>query len=250
MDMTEKYSRSFAGSVALVTGGSRGIGEGIVRRLASDGASVAFTYFNSEEKAMQLASEIDAAGGKALPIKADSASAEDMRATVSQVVKELGEINIFVNNAGIMIRGTIDSYNLEDFDRMLAVNVRAAFLGIQTASHVMKDGGRIILIGSNTAVRTAFPGASVYSMTKAALTGLVRGAAIDLASRRITVNNLQPGPTATDMSAPHAEAVKALIPLARMADVSEIAGFVSYLASDEAGFITGASLTIDGGYIA
>jgi 3-oxoacyl-[acyl-carrier protein] reductase len=250
MDMTEKYSRRFAGSVALVTGGSRGIGEGIVRRLASDGASVAFTYFNSEEKAMQLASEIDAAGGKALPIKADSASAEDMRATVSQVVKELGEINIFVNNAGIMIRGTIDSYNLEDFDRMLAVNVRAAFLGIQTASHAMKDGGRIILIGSNTAVRTAFPGASVYSMTKAALTGLVRGAAIDLASRRITVNNLQPGPTATDMSAPHAEAVKALIPLARMADVSEIAGFVSYLASDEAGFITGASLTIDGGYIA
>jgi len=114
----------------------------------------------------------------------------------------------------------------------------------------MKDGGRIILIGSNTAVRTAFPGASVYSMTKAALTGLVRGAAIDLAPRTITVNNIQPGPTATEMSAPHAEAVKTLIPLARMADVSEIAGFVSYLASDEAGFITGASLTIDGGYIA
>jgi 3-oxoacyl-[acyl-carrier protein] reductase len=149
-----------------------------------------------------------------------------------------------------MIRGTIDSYSLEDFDRMLAVNVRAAFVGIQAASRAMKDGGRIILIGSNTAVRTAFPGASVYSMTKAALTGLVRGAAIDLAPRTITVNNIQPGPTATDMSAPHAEAVKTLIPLARTADVSEIAGFVSYLASDEAGFITGASLTIDGGYIA
>ena len=114
----------------------------------------------------------------------------------------------------------------------------------------MKDGGRIILIGSNTAVRTAFPGASVYSMTKAALTGLVRGAAIDLAPRAITVNNVQPGPTATDMSAPYAEAVKTLVPLGRMADVSEIAGFVSYLASDEAVFITGASLTIDGGYIA
>jgi 3-oxoacyl-[acyl-carrier protein] reductase len=114
----------------------------------------------------------------------------------------------------------------------------------------MKGGGRIILIGSNTAVRTAFPGASVYSMTKAALTGLVRGAAIDLAPRAITVNNVQPGPTATDMSAPHSEAVKPLIPLGRMADVSEIAGFVSYLASNEAGFITGASLTIDGGYIA
>jgi 3-oxoacyl-[acyl-carrier protein] reductase len=250
MDMTEKYCRSFAGKVALVTGGSRGIGEGIVRRLASDGAAVAFTYSNSEEKAKRLASEIDAAGGKVLPIKADSASAEDIRATVNQVVKEPGETDIFGNNAGILIRGAIDSYSFEDFDRMLAVNVRAEFVGMQAASQSMKDGGRIILIGSNTAVRTAFPGASVYSMTKAALTGLVRGAAIDLGPRAITVNNIQPGPTATDMSAPRAEAVKGLIPLARMADESEIAGFVSYLASDEAAFITGASLTIDGGYIA
>jgi len=248
--MTEKYCRSFAGKVALVTGGSRGIGEGIVRRLASDGAAVAFTYSNSEEKAKRLASEIDAAGGKVLPIKADSASAEDIRATVNQVVKEPGETDIFGNNPGILIRGAIDSYSFEDFDRMLAVNVRAEFVGMQAASQSMKDGGRIILIGSNTAVRTAFPGASVYSMTKAALTGLVRGAAIDLGPRAITVNNIQPGPTATDMSAPRAEAVKGLIPLARMADESEIAGFVSYLASDEAAFITGASLTIDGGYIA
>ncbi len=248
--MTEKLGRSFAGKVALVTGGSRGIGEGIVRRLAADGAVVAFTYSSSEEKAKRLASEIEVAGGNALPIKADSASAEEVRAAVDQVAKKLGELDIFVNNAGIMIRGTIDSYSLEDFDRMLAINVRAAFVGIQAASEHMKGGGRIILIGSNTAVRTAFPGASVYSMTKAALTGLVRGAAIDLAPRAITVNNVQPGPTATDMSAPHAEAVKTLIPLERMADVSEIAGFVSYLASNEAGFITGASLTIDGGYIA
>jgi 3-oxoacyl-[acyl-carrier protein] reductase len=169
---------------------------------------------------------------------------------VNQVVKEPGETDIFGNNAGILIRGAIDSYSFEDFDRMLAVNVRAEFVGMQAASQSMKDGGRIILIGSNTAVRTAFPGASVYSMTKAALTGLVRGAAIDLGPRAITVNNIQPGPTATDMSAPRAEAVKGLIPLARMADESEIAGFVSYLASDEAAFITGASLTIDGGYIA
>jgi 3-oxoacyl-[acyl-carrier protein] reductase len=250
MDMTERPGRSFAGKVALVTGGSRGIGKGIVRRLASDGAAVAFTYSSSEEKAKRLASEIEAAGGNVLPIKADSASAEDVRAAVDQVAKELGELDIFVNNAGIMIRGSVDSYSLEDFDRMLAINVRAAFVGIQAASEHMKGGGRIILIGSSTAVRTAVPGASVYSMTKAALTGLVRGAAIDLAPRAITVNNVQPGPTATDMSGPHSEAVKPLIPLGRMADVSEIAGFVSYLASNEAGFITGASLTIDGGYIA
>ncbi len=248
--MTEKPGRSFAGKVALVTGGSRGIGEGIVRRLASDGAAVAFTYSSSEEKAKQLAGEIKDAGGNVLPIKADSASAEDVRAAVDQVAKELGELDIFVNNAGILILGGVDRYSLEDFDRMLAINVRAAFVGIQAASEHMKGGGRIILIGSITAVRTAFPGSSVYSMTKAALTGLVRGAAIDLAPRAITVNNVQPGPTATDMSAPHAELAKTLIPLGRMADVSEIAGLVSYLASDEAGFITGASLTIDGGYIA
>jgi len=250
MDMTEKYGRSFIGKVALVTGGSRGIGEGIVRRLASDGAAVAFTYSSSEEKAKQLAGEIKDAGGNVLPIKADSASAEDVRAAVDQVAKELGELDIFVNNAGILIQGGVDRYSLEDFDRMLAINVRAAFVGIQAASEHVKGGGRIILIGSITAVRTAFPGSSVYSMTKAALTGLVRGAAIDLAPRAITVNHVQPGPTATDMSAPHAELAKTLIPLGRMADVSEIAGLVSYLASDEAGFITGASLTIDGGYIA
>ena len=248
--MTEKYGRSFIGKVALVTGGSRGIGEGIVRRLASDGAAVAFTYSSSEEKAKQLAGEIKDAGGNVLPIKADSASAEDVRAAVDQVAKELGELDIFVNNAGILIQGGVDRYSLEDFDRMLAINVRAAFVGIQAASEHMKGGGRIILIGSITAVRTAFPGSSVYSMTKAALTGLVRGAAIDLAPRAITVNNVQPGPTATDMSEPHAELAKTLIPVGRMADVSEIAGLVSYLASDEAGFITGASLTIDGGYIA
>ena len=162
----------------------------------------------------------------------------------------LGPLDIFVSNAGILIRGTIDTYGLEDFDRMLAVNVRAAFVGIQAASQEMKDGGRIVLIGSNTAIRTAFPGASVYSMTKAALTGLVRGAPIDLAPRAITVNNIQPGPTATDMSSAHADLVRTLIPLGRMGGVSEIAGFVSYLASEEAGFITGASLTIDGGYVA
>jgi 3-oxoacyl-[acyl-carrier protein] reductase len=162
----------------------------------------------------------------------------------------LGPLDIFVSNAGILIRGTIDTYSLDDLDRMIAINIRAAFVGVQAAAKVMNDGGRIILIGSNTAIRTAFPGASVYSMTKAALTGLVRGAAIDLAPRAITINNVQPGPTATEMSSRHAEMVKPFIPLRRMGEVSEVASFVSYLASKEAGFITGASLTIDGGYVA
>jgi 3-oxoacyl-[acyl-carrier protein] reductase len=133
---------------------------------------------------------------------------------------------------------------------MVAINVRAAFVGIQASARDMKDGGQIVLIGSNTAIRTAFPGASVYSMTKAALTGLVRGAAIDLAPRAITVNNVQPGPADTGMASGHPDFIKPFIPLKRMGDVSEIASFVSYLASEEAGFITGASLTIDGGYVA
>ena len=248
--MAATQAKSFKGKVALVTGGSRGIGAGIVRRLASDGASVAFTYSNSEEKALQLVREIESLGGKALALKADSAYAEELQSAVIKATEFLGPLDIFVSNAGILRMGTIDTYSLEDFDRMVAINIRAAFIGIQAAAGKMKDGGRIIVIGSNTAIRTAFPGASIYSMTKAALTGLVRGAAIDLAPRAITVNNVQPGPTATDMTSAVAEMVKPLIPLKRMGDISEIASFVSYLASEEAGFITGASLTIDGGYVA
>src|ERR1700693_4655908 len=250
MFMEAVQEKSFTGKVALVTGGSKGIGAGIVRRLASDGASVAFTFSSSEEKALKLVHEVESGGGKALAMKADSASAEELRAAVIKTAETLGPLDIFVSNAGILTRGTIDSYSLEDFDRMVSINVRAAFVGIQAAAQEMNDGGRIVIIGSNTAIRTAFPGASVYSMTKAALVGLVRGAAIDLAPRAITVNNVQPGPTATDMTSAHAELVKTLIPLKRMGDVSEIASFVSYLASEEAGFITGASLTIDGGYVA
>ena len=248
--MAATQAKSFKGKVALVTGGSRGIGAGIVRRLASDGASVAFTYSNSEEKSLQLVREIESLGGKALALKADSAYAEELQSAVIKATESLGPLDIFVSNAGILMRGTIDTYSLEDFDRMVAINIRAAFIGIQAAARKMKDGGRIIVIGSNTAIRTAFPGGSIYSMTKAALTGLVRGAAIDLAPRAITVNNVQPGPTATDMTSAVAEMVKPLIPLKRMGDISEIASFVSYLASEEAGFITGASLTIDGGYVA
>jgi 3-oxoacyl-[acyl-carrier protein] reductase len=248
--MAAVQAQSLAGKVALVTGGSKGIGAGIVRRLAAEGASVAFTYSSSREMALKLADEIQSEGGRALPIKANSVSAKELRAAVFEANQTQGPLDIFVSNAGILIRGTLDTYSEEDLDRMIAINIRAAFLGVQAAANAMSDGGRIILIGSNTAIRTAFPGASVYSMTKAALTGLVRGAAIDLAPRAITVNNIQPGPTATEMSSPHAEMVKPLIPLRRMGEVSEVASFVSYLASKEAGFITGASLTIDGGYVA
>ena len=220
-------TRSLTGKGALVTGGSKGIGAAIVRRLASDGASVAITYLHSELTAFQLVHEIESSGGKALAIKADSASANELRAAVADARESLGRLDIFVSNAGILSMGTIETYGLEDDEQWRP----------------------IVLIGSNAAVRTAFPGTSVYSMTKAALRGLVRGAAIDLASRAITVNNIQPGPIATEMAATRAELVK-LIPLKRMGNVWEVASFVSYLASEDAGFITGASLTIDGGYVA
>ena len=245
-----RMAERFGGKVALVTGGSRGIGAGIVRRLAVDGAGVAFTYATSGAKAQELVREVEASGGNAIAFKADSGSAEELQNVVNQTVSKLGSLDIFVSNAGILKIALLDQFTLEDFDQMLAVNVRAAFVGIQAAARDMKDGGRIITIGSNTAIRTAFPGASVYTMTKSALTGLVRGAAIDLAPRSITVNNIQPGPTATDMNSARVDLIKALIPLKRMGDVSEIAGLVADLASEEAGFITGASLTIDGGYVA
>ena len=245
-----RMAERFGGKVALVTGGSRGIGAGIVRRLAVDGAGVAFTYATSGAKAQELVREVEASGGNAIAFKADSGSAEELQNVVNQTVSKLGSLDIFVSNAGILKIALLDQFTLEDFDQMLAVNVRAAFVGIQAAARNMKDGGRIITIGSNTAIRTAFPGASVYTMTKSALTGLVRGAAIDLAPRSITVNNVQPGPTATDMNSARVDLIKPLIPLKRMGDVSEIAGLVAYIASEEAGFITGASLTIDGGYVA
>jgi 3-oxoacyl-[acyl-carrier protein] reductase len=239
-----------AGKVALVFGGSRGIGAAIVRELAADGAAVALTYAASPDRAAETARAAEVEGVAAITIQADSADAEAVRAAVAQTIARFGRLDIVVVNAGILIHGTIDTYPLEDLDRMLATNVRGVFVAIQAAAPHLTEGGRIITIGSNTAVRTAFPGSSVYSMTKGAVASLVRGLAIDLAPRGITVNNVQPGPTATDMTADLADMVKPLIPLARLGRPAEIAGLVAYLAGPTAGFITGSSVTIDGGYVA
>ena len=241
-----------AGKVALVFGGSRGIGAAIVRRLAADGASVALTYANSPERATQTARAAEGLGGSVtvLAVKADSADAEAVKDAVAQTLARFDRLDIAVVNAGILILGGIDTYALEDLDRMLATNVRGAFVAMQACARHLTEGGRIITIGSNTAVRTAFPGGSVYSMTKGAIASLVRGAAIDLAPRGITVNNVQPGPTATDMTAGHTEMVKPFVPLRRMGEPEEVAALVAYLASGRAGIITGSSLTIDGGYVA
>jgi 3-oxoacyl-[acyl-carrier protein] reductase len=236
--------------IALVLGGSRGIGAAIVKQLAADGASVALTYAKSADRAAEAARAAEALGVSAIMIQADSADPAAVKGAVAQTVARFGRLDILVINAGILIRGAVDTFALEDFDRMLATNVRGVFVAIQASAPHLTDGGRIITIGSNTAVRTAFPGASVYSMTKGAIASLVRGVAIDLAPRGITVNNVQPGPTATEMTASHVEMVKPLVPLGRMGEPQEVAGLVAYLASASAGFITGSSLTIDGGYVA
>lgn len=242
-------NRKLTGKVAIVFGGSRGIGAAAARRLANDGANVAVTYVSAPERAAETVGAIEAAGRTGLAIEADSADPATIEAAVAQAVDRFGRLDIAVVNAGILLLGDVATVSVENLDRMLNVNVRGVFLSIQAAAARLADGGRIITIGSNTAVRSGHPGSSVYSMTKAAVAVMVKGIAIDLAGRGITVNNIQPGPTVTDMTVDHIERIKPLIPLKRAADPDEIAGLVAYLASKESGYMTGSSLTIDGGMV-
>lgn len=246
-------STKLAGKVALVTGGSRGIGAAIVRRLADDGAAVALTYAHEDQKAAEVVSAIEKAGGRALAIKADAANAEAVRGAVTQTIRTFGRLDVLVNNAGVAAIAPIEQLSLEDFDRSVAVNVRAVFVAAQEAARHLTAGGRIITIGSVNADRMPFAGGSVYAMTKAAVAGLTRGLARDLGPRGITVNNVQPGPVATDMNpenGPFAETLKSFMAIKRYGQGDEIAGMVAYLASPEAAYVTGASLTIDGGFAA
>lgn len=225
------------------------MGAAIVRRLA-ESRPVAFTYATSPDKASALADEVEKAGGAALPIQADSADAEAVRAAVEAAVESFGSLGVMVVNAGILMNGAIDQFALADFDRMLAINVRGVFAAIRYAAPHMLDGGRIITIGSNTAERIGSPGSSVYAMTKAAVAQLVRGAALDFAPRQITINNVQPGPVETDMTAGLMAYIAPRLPLGRIGKPEEIAGLVAWLAGPDAGYMTGASLTIDGGWTA
>src|SRR5690349_14234170 len=239
------------GRRALVTGASRGIGAEIVRRLAADGAAVAFTYGRSAGEADKLVAEVTADGGTAVAIQADSADADAVARSVVDAVAQLGGLDVLVNNAGVAVLGDVESLSLDDFDRQLAINVRAVFVASQRAIPHLGEGGRIINIGSINAERVPGPGLAAYAMTKAAVAGLTRGLARDLGPRGITVNNVQPGPVNTDMNPAEgefAEMLKGLLSLGRYGKADEIAGLVAYLAGPEAGFITGASYTIDGGF--
>lgn len=236
---------------ALVTGGSRGIGAGIVNRLAREGADVALTYVSKPEQANETANAAQALGVKALAIQADSGDAKAVLAAVERTANELGGIDILVNSAGVLAMAPIDDYRLEDFDRTVAVNLRAVFIATQAAVKHMKSGGRIINIGSCNAERMPFAGGAVYAMSKAALVGLVKGLARDLGPRGITINNVQPGPTDTDMNpaaGEFADALRKFMAVPHYGTTDDVAAMVAYLAGPEAGFVTGASLTIDGGF--
>ncbi len=234
---------------ALIFGGSRGIGAAIARQLAQDGFWVAITYVSQSEKARQVVIDIEASGGRAMAIQADSAVADAIRRAVRETVDRFGKLDAAIVNAGVLKLASIENVTLDDLDVSLAINVRGVFLAIQAAALNMKDGGRIVTIGSNTAVRTGSSGGSVYAMTKAAVAAMVKGAALDLAPRSITVNNIQPGPTETDMTASMVAGLVNVIPLKRVGQPDEIAALASYLVSEKAGYMTGSSLTIDGGFV-
>ena len=238
---------------ALVTGGSRGIGAAIVRRLAREGAHVALTYASNPDRADETVQAARALGVTALAIQADNADAGAVVSAVEETARKLGGVDILVNNAGVAIIAPIDEYRLEDLDRTLAVNVRAVFVATQAAVKHMPAGGRIINIASCNAERMPFVGGGVYAMSKAALVGLVKGLARDLGPRGITINNIHPGPVDTEMNPAGSEFAKMMIQfmaLPRYGTGDEIASLVAYLASPEAAYVTGASLSIDGGFTA
>jgi 3-oxoacyl-[acyl-carrier protein] reductase len=239
------------GRRALVTGGSRGIGAEIVRRLAADGAAVAFTYGASAADAQKLADDVRAGGGTAIAIQADSVDPEQVANSVDETVSQLGGLDILVNNAGVGYIADIESFPAEEFERLFAINVRSVFTASQRAVPHLGEGGRIINIGSINADRVPGPGLSVYAMTKGAVAGFTRGLARDLGPRGITVNNVQPGPIATDMNPDEgefADALRQVMALGRYGQPRDIASVVSYLAGPEASYITGAHWDVDGGF--
>jgi 3-oxoacyl-[acyl-carrier protein] reductase len=241
------------GKAAVVTGASRGIGAAIAKRLAKEGADVAITYSSSPERARQVVDEIVQGGGKGLALQADAADQAAVRAGVKQAAAEFGKIDILVNNAGVLALGPIADFSPDDFEKALSVNVRSVFTAIQEALRHMPDGGRIITIGSVNSERMPFQGGSVYALTKGAVASFTKGLARDLGPRNITVNNIQPGPVDTEAnpaSGAFAQTMLGLMALKRYAHADEIAAMTAYLAGPEAGYITGASLLIDGGFAA
>jgi len=241
------------GQVALVTGGSRGIGAAIATRLAEAGADVAITYQRSADRAQAVVDVIAATGRRGLAIAADSGDPEAMPAAVQRTVTELGRIDILVNNAGVSVQKPLDELELEEVNRTLEVNVRAPVLAAQAAARHVGEGGRIITIGSNVTERTPFPGMTLYALSKSALVGLTKGLARDLGPRGITANLVSPGPIDTEMNpadGPDASAVNELVARGAYGSVDDVAWTVVHIAGPAGRNINGANIAVDGGITA
>jgi 3-oxoacyl-[acyl-carrier protein] reductase len=243
-------NRKLEGKIALITGGSRGIGAAIAKRLATDGANVALTYTKGADAAASVVKEIERDGGKAIAIQADAGEAKAVGNAVEKTVDTFGALDVLVNNAGTAIPKTFEETTLEEIDRLLNINVRGVFIATQAALKHMKSGGRIITIGSCLGERVLTPGLVPYSATKGAVKIFAQALSRELGSRGITVNNVQPGPIDTELNPATGEwAVpqKANTALGRYGSVDEVAALVAFVASPESSYITGANLTVDGG---
>jgi 3-oxoacyl-[acyl-carrier protein] reductase len=243
-------NRILEGKIALITGGSRGIGAAIAKRLATDGAKVAITYAKGVDAAAAIVKAIERDGGNAIAIQADATDAEAGKAAVEKTVAKFGGLDILVNNAGTAIPKTFEETTLEEMDRLLDINVRGVFVATQAALKHMKRGGRIIMIGSAVGERAMTPGLVPYAATKGAVKIFTQALSRELGSRGITVNNIQPGPIDTELNPATGEwAVpqKAATALDRYGHVDEIAAMVAFVAGPESSYITGANLTVDGG---
>jgi 3-oxoacyl-[acyl-carrier protein] reductase len=243
-------NRKLEGKIALITGGSRGIGAAIAKRLASDGTKVAITYSKGADAAAAVVKEIERDGGKAIAIQADATDADAAKAAVEKTVTTFGKLDVLVNNAGTAIPKPFGETTLEEMDRVLDINVRGVFIATQAALKHMKSGSRIIMIGSSVGERVMAPGLVSYAATKGAVKIFTQGLSRELGSRGITVNNIQPGPIDTELNPATSEwAVpqRAVTALDRFGHVDEVAALVAFVASPESSYITGANLTVDGG---
>jgi 3-oxoacyl-[acyl-carrier protein] reductase len=243
-------NRKLEGKIALITGGSRGIGAAIAKRLATDGAKVAITYAKGADAAASVVKEIERDGGKAIAIQADATDAEAGKAAVEKTVATFGGLDVLVNNAGTAIPKTFEETTLEEMDRVLNINVRGVFVATQAALRHMKHGGRIVTIGSCLGERVMTPGLVPYSATKGAVKIFAQALSRELGSRGITVNNVQPGPIDTELNpatGDWAVPQKAATALGRYGHVDEVAALVAFVAGPESSYITGANLTVDGG---